>query len=105
MSNSNAHLVSLPTTEADAALNSEFIVDLAGAGKGGGVSAVPEAAQVSRHCRKQEESPFSETAFVQTVSHFDPNNIFCAHVGVRWGQFDVRSCLEEISSNMCVLDF
>lgn len=47
-----AHLVSLLPTEADTVLDREFVGRLAGAGQSGRVTAVSEAAQVSRHCRE-----------------------------------------------------
>lgn len=46
----SAHLVSLLPAEVDAVLDGEFVGGLAGAGQSGWVTAVSEAAQVSRHC-------------------------------------------------------
>lgn len=45
-----AHLIPLLPAEANAVLDGEFVGGLAGAGQSGWVTAVPVAAQVSRHC-------------------------------------------------------
>lgn len=68
-----SYCVSLLPAEADAVLDGEFVGGLTGAGQGGGVAAVFEAAQVPRHCRKTR----GEEKRLVTHNNLDAVSITC----------------------------